>query len=392
MRDDGPRVESKLVALACSVAERREQMADTIVDLGARADPTRLWHAMERNQLTALAGSRLSELGALPPSLEEKVHVRLQDNRVRALYHAWAASRSLEALEAAGIPALPLKGFSLAEDVHADPGMRSYGDIDVLVPVDELHRAGEVLRPLGYLPVDREGPARPELHTVLVDRSAKLPPVEVHWRVHWFEEAFSEQMLARSRIDGRRRALPEDELAALLLFFARDGFLGLRLAADLAAWWDTCRSSLEPGALDALAEQYPALRPVWSTALRVGQRVVGLPARQLMTLDDQRSREKLARRLTNWASGGTHDQQSADVSLVNLLLAPRSALTATSRRHLFLTRRALDDFYDLTPGDHMRRLGWRVVHPPKMLVRYSLGLLRARDKSSSDPGQLQLTR
>lgn len=381
-------LESKLVALVCSVSERRERMAPAISELGARADPVRLWDAMERNQLTALAGTRLREHGALPESLETRVGERLHGNRVRALFHGWAASRSLEALEEAGIPALPLKGFALAEDVHADPGMRSYGDIDVLVPGHELHRAAEVLRPFGYVPVDQGGPARPDLHTVLIDRSAKLPPVEIHWRVHWFEQAFSEQMLGRSRIQPghRRRAQPADELAALLLFFARDGFLGLRLAADLGAWWDTCRADLEPLALDPLAQAHPALRPVWSTALRVAERVVGIPAKHLMTIDaPPASREALASRLTNWASGGTHDQQSADVSLVNLLLAPRQYLPETTRRHVFLTRHALDDFYGLTPGDHVRRAGWRIVHPPKMLIRYGLGLLRARDHSSWDP-------
>lgn len=382
--------ESKLVALTCSVAERRERMAGTIADLAARADPDRLWDVMESHQLTALAGSRLMGQGVLPPSLEERVSERLKGNRARALYHSWAVTRVITGLEEAGIPTLPLKGVTLAEDVHADPGLRTSGDIDVLVPAPDLHRAGEALRPFGYLPIE-EGPgARPDLHTVLVDLNGKLPPAEVHWRVHWFEEAFSQQMLNGARRHGSRlRAQPTEELAALLLFFARDGFLGLRLAADLAAWWDTCGPDLPPQALDRLAAAHPALTPVWSTALRVAERVVGLPSQQIMSLPAEGLRQHVAGRMANWAAAGPRDQRSADVSLVNLLLSPRRRLSAMARRYVFPDRAGLDHFYGLGDDDGLLRAAWRVAHPPKMFARYGLGLLRSRDHLSSDPLAMQ---
>ena len=308
-------LESKLVALACGVKERREQMAPAIAELGRRARPTfcgTRWSAASSPRWPA---RRLRELGALPPSLDERVQERLHGNRMRSVFYAWTASRSLDALEEAGIPALPLKGFALAEDVHADPGLRSYGDIDVLVPAHELHRAGEVLRPFGYVPIEEHPSQRPDLHTVLIDRSGKLPPVEVHWRVHWFEEAFSEQMLARShRHDGgRRRAQPTDELAALLLFFARDGFLGLRLAADLAAWWDTCGPDLPPQALDRARRR----------ASRARARVVDRAARGGARGGTARGADHVARRRTAPpASRGPPGQLGGD----------RSARPALGRR------------------------------------------------------------
>jgi hypothetical protein len=52
-------------------------------------------------------------------------------------------------------------------------------------------------------------------------------------------DGFSAAVLERSLlVDGMRRLEPVEQLAALLLFYARDGFLGLRFVADIAAWWD----------------------------------------------------------------------------------------------------------------------------------------------------------
>jgi hypothetical protein len=80
----------------------------------------------------------------------------------------------------------------------------------------------------------------PLLHFVLVHERGELPPVELHWRVHWYERSFARERLLPPAVDppGDWRPAPADELAALLLFYARDGFIDLRLASDLGAWWD----------------------------------------------------------------------------------------------------------------------------------------------------------
>jgi hypothetical protein len=357
-------------------------------ELAEASAPSALLEFMESQHLTALAGTRLDTMGLLPESLEKPVAERLHANRMRALFYRGAAAKVLSALERAGIRALPVKGFALAESVHADPGCRLYGDLDILVDVKSLRAAVDALRPIGYraLPEPLSAEGVPELHMRAHDPTGRFPLVELHWRVHWFERAFSAGMLQRAaNAGGVLRAEPADELAALLLFFARDGFLGLRLTADIAAWWDACGPELPPRALDHLAVKHPGLAPVWSTALRVAERVVGLPAESIMSLDIERPRQRLAGRLANWAAIGARDQRSADVSLVNLLLSPRPHLRAIVRRYVFPNRAALDQFYTLEVDDHLLRAAWRIAHPPKMLVRYGLGLMRSRDESTSDP-------
>src|SRR4029079_8012665 len=77
----------------------------------------------------------------------------------------------------------------------------------------------------------------PRLHRELFHET--LPPLELHWRIHWYEESFAAAALARAQPtnEGWRRLQPADELASLLLFLARDGFAGLRQTVDVAAWW-----------------------------------------------------------------------------------------------------------------------------------------------------------
>lgn len=383
-----PAPESHLVALACGVADRRSAQAPAMRALSHRVNDAALLAVLEGHRLTALAGTRLDDIGALPEGIRPAVEAELQTNRRRALFCEHVGTQVLAALDADGIPALALKGFALADSIHADPGFRRYNDIDVLVSAEHLDGAVAALTPLGYRSVHepRGYSGLPELHVRMQDPSGRLPLVELHWRVHWFEERFSAEMLQRSHmVSGRRRARLADELAALLLFFARDGFVGLRLAADIAAWWDVCSPSLEPLALDALADEQPPLRRVWSTALRVAERVVGVRAERVMSPLEGSRRDMVAVRLANWAAVGDRDQVSADVTLVDMLLTPTRRLPSSARRHLFLPRATLEEFYDLRGDERLRRLNWRLLHPPKMLLRYALALLRARDASVSGP-------
>jgi hypothetical protein len=55
----------------------------------------------------------------------------------------------VDALHAAGIPALLLKGAALVETVYPDPAQREMLDLDILVPGEQLDEASSVLTPLG---------------------------------------------------------------------------------------------------------------------------------------------------------------------------------------------------------------------------------------------------
>lgn len=370
--------EARLVALACAIAPARCQSAGAMRALASGADVEFLWRELERHHLTALAGSRLEAAGALPDELVEPVRHRLRENRLRALLYTAISEEAIRALAAEGIAALPLKGFTLAEDLHGDPGLRRYGDIDLLIHKADLRAAAAALQPLGYQAHTRPGEDNlPDLHLEMVDPLGHRPIIELHWRIHWVEERFAAAMLERSHAtDGRRRADPTDELAALLLFFARDGFLGLRLAADIAAWHDVRGSESMQRSLDPLAAAYPGLQQVWWTALSVAERIVGVPAAEFMTPVRSTHRSRLAVKLANWPGDGEPDQLAAEVTLVNLLLSPPGNLPAIARRHVFISGGRVRDYYSLPPEVLARRRFWQIAHPAKVIARFIPALIR----------------
>jgi hypothetical protein len=122
------------------------------------------------------------------------------------------------------------------------------------------------------------------LHFALLHERDELPPVELHWRVHWYEPSFAADSLLPPVVPARESwcPAPADELLALLLFYARDGFIDLRLATDLGAWWDARGAALSPTAMQERLRRYPQLAPAALAALKAAENVVGLPAARIV--------------------------------------------------------------------------------------------------------------
>src|SRR5262249_18763955 len=68
-----------------------------------------------------------------------------------------ALRRVVDALLAADVPALLLKGAALVETVYPDPAQREMLDLDLLVPAERLDEASAALTPLGYGPSPAAG-------------------------------------------------------------------------------------------------------------------------------------------------------------------------------------------------------------------------------------------
>jgi hypothetical protein len=184
-------------------------------------------------------------------------------------------------------------------------------------------------------------------------------------------------MLDRAEVAGEWRvARPDDELAALLLFYARDGFYGLRAPADLAGWWD--RYGGESRGTPVLAthvREFPQLREALVTAAHVAEALVGIPAEAVVPEDDApRRRGRMAARLANWDQSGELDQLAANIALVDALLGSRRQLGAFVRRRVWLPRTEIAAMYELPDPDGLKARAWRVAHVPKLGTRFVLGL------------------
>jgi Uncharacterised nucleotidyltransferase len=353
----------ELALLLVGTRARREREAARIAELAAAVEPDELTGVLTGQRVFVLAATRLRESApsAMPELLARRLDEAYAAARLRALGFVAATTRLAQALEAAGVRALPLKGPMLATEVYGDPALRDYTDIDVLVDRQDLDRAAAVTSGLGWA-LDDAPPGLPRLHRVLHHPSGALPRVELHWRIHWYETGFVDAMLDRSLlVDGVRRLEPLDGLAALLLFYARDGFVGLRLAADIAAWWDRHGGADVPARLKRLTAEHPDLAEPWRAALTAATAVAGLPAE--VALRPRTRRAALAVRLTNWDLRGDADQVAANVSLIDGLLAPPHGLRA------FVGRQFVQP-PEHGPAAHAPRL----PHTAKLAVRYSLAL------------------
>jgi Uncharacterised nucleotidyltransferase len=343
------RAERQLILLSAGTASRRRTMHEQAGHLIEGVDWPRLAETLRVRRLLTVLGPRILELAEerVDEDFAMAVQQAIDAGRRHSAYLQLVSLRISAMLADAGIRSTALKGPLMGEAIYGDPGRRLSSDIDLLVAPEQLQAAVEVVRGLGYgAPADHlEASGLPQLHFVLVHERGELPPVELHWRIHWYEQSFACERLLPPEVDpsGDWRPAPADELAALLLFYARDGFIDLRLAADLGAWWNVHHADLPPGALDELLSAYPALARVIPAAAEVIERTVGLPAAQILG-DTYRLglRERMAVRLANPNPRSSRSQLYADMGLIDGLLMPRGGFGAFVRRQLLPAPEVLD--------------------------------------------------
>lgn len=360
-------------------------MRGRISELAAVVDWSLVIELLRARRLLPLLGPRLIEL--IDP-VDEKFAIMVTqavDAACRqGTFLQLVEERVMSALADAGIVSTVLKGSRLSEALYGDPGRRLSSDIDLLVAGDQLYHAVEVVCNLGYEgPTDHvEDYGLPLLHFALIHKHNQLPPVELHWRMHWYEGRFAGERLLPP--DGGHRNLWRpaliDELTALLLFYARDGFINLRLATDLGAWWDTFGADLQPGELDELIHCYPALKHVLLVAVKVAERVVGLPA-ALLTKQEAKLgvRDIIAIRLADPFPRSSEAQLYADMGLIDGLLVPPGGFREFVRRQLIPPRDVLDEHARKSQRNRATS-SWG--HGARVLVRYALamaGLVHARN-------------
>jgi hypothetical protein len=154
--------------------------------------------------------------------------------------------RLLELFKQNEIQALVIKGPVLAVEAYADPGTRSYGDLDLLVRQRDIHRATELLFASGYqavvsLDAIRRGKIPGQY--LFCKPDAKLL-VELHndLTLRYFprplpiEDFFARQI--RVRLDAHEvpAPSPEDHLVLICVHGAKHFWERLALIADVAGF------------------------------------------------------------------------------------------------------------------------------------------------------------
>ncbi len=358
-------IDARLAVLTAGTTAARRAARDQVEELIGRVDWSQLAERLRARRLLQLLGERIIALagGRAPAAFIEATQRAIAEC---ADQDAWLELISIDVtktLRVAGIRSLPLKGPALGRAIYGQLGRRPSSDIDLLVAREDLIRAIDSVARLGYRPAHQEvhAHALPLLHVRMDHVTGGLPPLELHWRVHWYECRFSRELRFRSvdAADGGGPAPLAHDLASLLLFYARDGFVDLRLACDLAAWWDAFGSALPPAAVGAIIAEHPKLERALLAAIEVAGRVVGLPRTGVIEGHRRPDRRvRLAERLANPDGLGSRQQLVADTWLVDWLLTPPGGRRDCLRRQL------------RTPGNPARLLPPRPgIHSPRSVVR-----------------------
>jgi len=374
------RAERQLILFGASTALRRSEMNARAEQLMADVDWERLTVTLRQRRLLPTLGPRICGLtgGKVSEDFAAAVEQAVERGRRHGTLLQLVCLRVMSALADAEIQSAPLKGPLLAEMIYGDVGRRLSNDVDVLVAPEQLYDAVKVVRGLGYAaPADYvEDSGLPMVHFALAPGLAGLPPVELHWRTHWYDRHFArERLLPPTRTSPADwRPAPVDELVSLLLFYARDGFVDLRLAADVGAWWDAFGSEVQPGALVGLLRTYPALARTVVVAMTAAEMTVGLPTTQILGDAPRLNlRDRMAIRLANPNPDTRRSQLYADMGLIDGLLAPPGGFGAFARRQVFLPQEVFDE-----RAEHIA--GWRSKsrfgYSARALARFAFAMTR----------------
>jgi hypothetical protein len=162
------------------------EQAVSVLSLAAAHGVTGTVLAHLRRGLPGGGGPPLVALGAeveLAPILDRAV--RDWFGTVGACLGMRAEGRRIvDALLAASVPALPIKGADFADRLYPEPAQRAFRDIDVLVGRSDFARAEQIVEQLGYRPLGAplkhaEGYGQSGWQSSTAERWS----VEVHWNL-----------------------------------------------------------------------------------------------------------------------------------------------------------------------------------------------------------------
>jgi hypothetical protein len=179
----------------------------------------------------------------VPPEPMESLRIKYFATARRNLLSSYRLAEILEVFLDAQIKVIVLKGMALCETVYRDTVPRPFGDIDLLIPGKDRHKAGVVLSQLGY-------GLSPRCHESFAERfgvaltyvKGSELPIDLHW--HLIELPYSKYVDADSlwrsavslNIQGVDTLIlsPEDLLIYLCLHVSKEQYCRLLWLVDIS--------------------------------------------------------------------------------------------------------------------------------------------------------------
>lgn len=186
-------------------------------DIPCEIDITKLEELLIRNHLIPIFHFMLSASKISESQLNkwEVISINVLFNYYKALK---STTKLFRVLEAERIPAVVLRGMSLAEWIYPEPSLRPMNDVDILIQFDSHHTLVEKLKKHGILP-----------HKILRSQfvySIENTIFEIHWsfltpKRYRKASDFNEWLISRRSVTTSEGPIyclkPEDELLELVL-------------------------------------------------------------------------------------------------------------------------------------------------------------------------------
>lgn len=176
--------------------------------------------------------------GSAPRSVRLDLLAARRLNALRAARLEAAQERLLDALRGNGIPAAAWKGPALAKRLFSDPADRHSEDLDILVTRERWEKARDVLRSLGYRPVESIGPNERRYAISFMGADPGGHGKEVHVELHYDADLpylgyRLDGVLNEVLRYGGKRPAPEAELILLAVHAVRHRDLALKWLVDI---------------------------------------------------------------------------------------------------------------------------------------------------------------
>ena len=269
----------------------------------------------QQHRVIPLLDEHVKELdrGFVPPEVRDRLRELRRAQTLVALPLTGELFRVLECLAKARIEILVTKGPALAVRCYGDPGMREYGDLDLVVRDADIRRATQAMLDLGYQP--RISLAAIDANKMTGEYTFRKPGTDVlvefhtertfryHPRCLQIEKLF--QGMAFVTIDGRNVPVLslEDELVLICVHGAKHFWERLMWIADVAAL--ISRQGPDWNRALAVAHEVGAVR-ILRLGLRLASDMLGaeLPVPINADVTSDRTVAELAEQITSRLSSG----------------------------------------------------------------------------------------
>lgn len=143
---------------------------------------------------------------SIPEAVTKELRQHSDACHQEALLYCALLARVLKQLNSAGIAAMPLKGQILSQELYGDVGLRLSRDLDLVVPIDSLDRAQDLIAGKDwrlestFFPMSRrqwESFLANEQHVNYVHSRLHVL-LELHWRFQWESQEDTRTRWARS--------------------------------------------------------------------------------------------------------------------------------------------------------------------------------------------------